>query len=401
MPEVEVYIQNRDLSVNRRQFQYSDLEVVDSLNDARTCKFSGPITDTNALNQSNVQHFLPLARFVKVIYRDRPIFWGPVVKPVFNFAQNRVEVNCIDPSIWMMNHHLDTIEAEDNDEIKVNGAGLEDLLFATYLTSTEFAAGFQEFPSTLGVGEDYFISPESSSSERRTQHIDNGTPIFDAMQQISSAADGPDWAFLPIDERYDPYDHFGPGFGVSFIAVQEIGTDKQDEVIFHYGFGRTNLENFTYEPDGALVRNRHVVQNGRGRVYRVAKYGDGMQALGIMEGWETGDDAKPAYLAEKARLVAESYGDPLPTFTIEPTWDQGLMGSAASTPWRYPTGYTVGDRIRVQAKLDRMDLDLVGRVTKVTLTQLNAAENVKSQIECIPQPLRDLEESVVVEDTIQ
>lgn len=399
MPEIEIYIQNRDGSVNRRMFQYDGLQIEHPLNDTRTCRFNCPITDTNALNQSNVQHFLPLQRYVMAIYNNRPVFWGPIVKPVFNFKENRVEVNATDVSIYWKNHHLDPAEAEDPLDYAVNGLGLESLVTRAEPTAAEYADGAVDTGINFAGNdiENYLIGAES---ERRTHRLRPGQSIFDGVQELSEPLDGPDWDILPINEAYDPFTETpGPGYYAMLRARERIGQDKSLDVIFHYGWGRTNLDNFIYEPDGDTIRNRAVVANSRGK-YKVAKYIPGYAKHGIMEEWEDSNVPRLDYAAFKAKRIVSAYGEPLQTFTIEPTWDQGLMGSAASTPFRYPSGYSVGDTIRAIAKLDRMVVDSVGRVIKVTLTQLNAAENVQSQVECIPESV-DIEEDVTVGDDIQ
>lgn len=395
-PEFEVFITNRTETIRRRMFQYEDLKVEDPLKDSRTCSFSSPIYDINALNQSNIQHFLPYQRMVKVFYRGRLVFWGPIIKLTFNARENRVEVNAHDPSIWWKYHQF----AESDEAlvgVPVDGAGLFSMVQAAEPSAAEIADGVEMPGIVLGVGEEYLLPGES---ERRVHRVDPGANVFDSIQEVSDAFDGPDWDLVPIDANHDPYGVWEPGVMAAFVAKEEISRERQGTVIFHYGFGRMNLENYIFEPDGTAVRNRFISQNSRG-VYRVGKYLEGMRKHGILEGWEEapGDSVRPEALEEYARAQVGAYGEPPPIFTIEPMWDQGLMGSAMATPWRYPTGYKPGDRIRAVAKLGNFYEDHVGRVVKVTLSQLNAAENGQSQIECIPQPV-DIEEDVVVENTI-
>lgn len=396
-PELEVFITDRQGLVNRLMFQYSNLEVVDALSDSRTCRFRCPIHDFNSLGQSNVNHFRPLDRMVKVFYRGYLIFWGQVTKPIFNFQEGSVEVNAHDPSVFWKYHQFKTGD-DALTGVPVNGAGLWQLAQAAYPTDeTGLHPGI-----VLGVGSDYLIEDEDT---RRIMRFARGDNVFDSIQALAEAADGPDWKLVPIDANNDPYGVWEDGYTHALHSELEISRERQEEVVFHYGFGRTNLANFIYEPDGLTIRNRYVVENARG-LLRVAKLfndgnGNGTLHHGIMEGWEQADGrgVSAEALEEKARAMVKAYAAPLPTFTIEPMWDQGLMGSAASTPWRYPSGYKPGDRIRAVAKTGEMTVDLVGRVMKVTLTQLNAAENVVAQIECIPRPVDD-EVEVIVEDDI-
>ena len=109
--EIEVFVTGPDLGDGeydaRRMFQYSDLVVEHPLNDARLCRFTCPIEDINALRQSNVAELSqPLERYVKVYYRGYLVFWGPILKPIFNFATNQVEVNAHDMSYWVKRHFV-------------------------------------------------------------------------------------------------------------------------------------------------------------------------------------------------------------------------------------------------------------------------------------------------------
>jgi len=389
MPEFEVFITNRDLTVNRRMYQYTGLSVEHPLNDSRTCKFTCPIYDINAVGQSNIQHFLPLRRYVKVFYRGRLVFNGPIIKPIFNLAENRVEVNAHDPTFWWKYHHFSEEDVALHDGVKVNGDGLWDMADAANLNSQEAAAGFLSPGIVEGPTENYLLPGEE---ERRRYRVERGAGVFDQVAEMASFVDGPDWEVVPIDLNHDPDGVYEAGALGMFRAYEELSRDREDTVVFHYGWGRMNLSNFIYEPDANTVRNRMVIESQRGAL-RVAKYVDGMEEVGIMEGWESALGRHPTAesMTFQAHETVEAYGEPLSTFTIEPTWDQGLMGSAIATPWRYPNGYRPGDRIRAVAKLGRFAQDLTGRVTKVTLNQLDQAENAQSQIEVIPEQVATFE----------
>lgn len=375
MPELEVFITNRDRTIHRRMFQYEGLQVTIPLNGARECRFTCPIYDINALGQSNIAHFTPLRRFVKVFYRGYLIFYGPIVKPIFNLAENQVEVNCHDPSIWLKNHflHADD-EAVTASPWPVDGNALVALLDAARLNADELADGIAELP----IFEGTISIPDPAV---RDITFEEGQNVWDAWMDIVEGIDGPDFRLLPDDSGPDEV------CGLDTFGAGQMGTDRTAEVQFHFGFGRTNLGNFTYEPDGAVVRNRYVAERFDGLSFQVAKYLDGMQADGIMEGWEQQSESikSDEGLAETAKGFVKVYGVVPQVFTIEPTWDMGLLGSAAATPWRYPSGFREGDFIRGVARKGNFEMNLTGRVTKVTVNQLNAAENVATQVEIIPE----------------
>lgn len=409
MPEVELYITDRpgtgSKDTMRRMFQYSDLEIVHPLSDVRTCRFKSPIYDVNALGQSNIQHLkLPLRRFVKVFYLGRLIFWGPIMNPIFNLQEGTVETSAVGGAIpWLMNHHFHTGD-DALAGVEYTSDGLWDLFSAARLTASEDASGFKELLMVAGALEamDGLLDVDSNPVLLVPEI---GANVWDTGTELTDSAAGPEFDILPIDEDHDPDGAFAAATVKPICqlnAGERLGQDRAtgaDAHIFHFGFGRTNLGNFIYAPDGSLLRNRFVAQHEDDKdLIKVAKHGDSMQAIGILEGWETPvGDYTPEGLGDYARKQVETYGEVPQTFTIEPVWDQGLMGSAASTPWRYPTGFYTGDTIRGVAKKGELYVDLIGRVTNVTLTQVNAAENVQSQVEMIPEVL-DFGSTVNVDD---
>jgi hypothetical protein len=383
MPELEVFVHNRDWTVMRRMYQYEGLQVTIPLNGSRECRFTCPIYDINAIGQSNVQHFIPMRRFVRVYYRGHLIFCGPIVKPIFNFAENQVEVNCHDPSIWLKHHYIhegDNILTSGGGVWPVDGHFLAELLATARLNADEAAAGFAELP----IWEDTI----RAMTDVREIEVRAGQNVWDIWMDVTEGVDGPDWQLRPTDDPPPPevcaLETWAPG---------AKGTDRRDSVQFHFGFARTNLSNFTYEPDGNNIVNRFTSEHSNGRSHRTWRYGDGIQGDGIMEMWEqVSEGVDQDGMDTWAQGHVQSYGVAPQVFTIEPTWDMGLMGSAASTPWRYPSGFDVGDYISGVARLGNMEVNAVGRVVKVIVSQLNEAENVASQVELMPDevPVGDI-----------
>lgn len=398
-PELEIFITSHPLAdtlVERRMYQYSNLELVHPFRDSRTCKFVSNIEDINSIGQSNVRHLqLPFRRWMKVLYRGYLIFWGPLLKPRFGFKNNTIEVNAHDTSIYWKRHDLSGAD-EAIDGVPVNGEGLWTVADAANLTGSEAGDDILG-PAIVKESAQVYLLPGETERLRQTPEL--GANVYETIQDISGREDGPDWELVPIDQDHDHYEVWTPGMAAAFRAREEIGRELEEKVLFQYGFGHTNLDDFEFEPEGESVRNRWISQNQAGAI-RVAKYLQGMRECGILEGYERapGDNVDPDGLAEIARAQVLAYGEAIPTFKIYPTWDKGKMGSAASTPWRYPSGYRPGDRIRAQAKKGDMFVDLVGRITEVTLKQVDADENVVAEIECIPDEVQDI--NVTVDETV-
>lgn len=395
-PEFEVFATLRDYgdgeTYDQRLFQYDNLEVIHPLNDSRTASLRAPIEDFNALSQSNIEVMLPLEYMIKILYRGRLVFWGPILKPIFNFAEGHVELNCHDMTYYLKRHFVHSWDVNllaDNGNLPVSPASMWKLVQAA-APSFHDDALFESVAAPLGerVGTLGGLAAVAGDSIE----VQRGMNIWDLLYGMAwDHVRASDFNFKPIDEHRN--DGWEPGQMFEFGTQEEMGSDKSDTHIWHYGFGRTNLANFTWEPDGEAVVNQVTLAPSKGP-RQVGIHSISQEAWGILENWEDAGSGgfmpqglREAYL----RGILGAYSRPLNTFTIEPVWDQGLMGSAASTPWRYPTGYQPGDRMRVMAKKGTLNKNLVGRVTKVTLTQLNAAENARTQVEMIPLPDTDLD----------
>ena len=388
MADLEVFITNRSNTIHRRLFQYEDLEVEAAFNDSRLARLTAPIADYNALHQSNVGDMKPLRRMLKVTLRvqtgvgsqvRRPIFWGPILLPRFKFKQGKVEISAHDPSLWLKHHFL-----RFNDEIvttdqPVNGTGAWVLVSAALPTPTEDGRGYPDPGIVQGELGNYATSLETK--------MDEGADVWSALQEFSQA--GPDFDLEPIDETYDPDTSWAPGVMGRMNFYEQRGTDRSASVIFHFGWGRDNLEDFEYAPDGARVRNRYIAASEC--LYREARYDDGIVRDGMMDEWETlgGGQATEDVLAEHSSSNVKILGHPPDTFTITPRQESGPIGSRSGTPFRWPRDLAIGDTIRAIAKKDGMTVDEVGRVMKVITRQANPAGGVKQEMECVPLVLAD------------
>lgn len=406
LPELEVFAYFPDQDGHeRRLFQYSNLEVVHPWCDSRTCRFTAPIFDTKAVGESNVSYFRESGyTWIKVLYRNRLIFNGPIIRPRFDFEAGTVEVNAHDPTFYLKRHFVHSWDKEllrNNGKLPVSAASMWKLVEAAF--TDEDGNSFRLPGFTRGHLSSL---PALANSYIEVQL---GMSLWELLLQMAELADGPDFDFKPIDQRHpgrgwESYGDRGQATAEfrAFLSVNDdgkfdgIGSDKTDKVVFHYGWGRGNLKNFIYEPDAEPLTTRVTASPSKGKREMGLTFGS-EQGYGILERW---DEPDQGYSTEaKRRLWIESqlaaYSRPLEGFTIEPHWDQGLMGSAYATPWRYPTGYTVGDRIRAVAKKGNdfdevFTVDARGRVMEVRLTQQNAVENVKATIDIIPEASTDV-----------
>lgn len=391
MAELEVWLTNRSGSLKRRAFQFTGLEVEHILNDSRTAKVSMPLHDYNALGQSNLENLRPGRRFLKVVLKlqtgsgvfRRPIHWGPIVKPIVDFEQRTVEVNSICPSLYLIRHFIRSWDVIVEITHPVNGLALWGLAVCAIPTEAEESSGFPGPGIVQGALATY--------DELREVRGRIGENVWAKMLELAQAADGPDFDLEPIDEDYDPDGTWEPGVFCRLNTFQRKGADNssgEDAVIFHYGWGRDNLENFRWEPDFAVVRNRFIATSDRRR--QEARAGDQIQALGMMEDWYTTSSRLDADgLREFAKGQVQAYGEVPDFFTMVPRIEQGPRDSQYGTPARYPLDFSTGTKVRAVARVEDFTVGVNGRIISVKTTQASDVDSVRQEVIAVPEVIGD------------
>lgn len=386
--DLDVAITDRLGEVVARPPQYQDVQVDIPLNDSRTAGVTLPIYDTYAGNDSATGHIEPIRRCLKIRYRDRLVFWGPMTQPEWNLKANTVRINAHDPTIFMKNHYFEETDAVFTlpSLVTIDGFGAWQIARAV---SDDL--GGAAFPGIVMGDVDSYEAPEGVASIFKGIEVNDN--VWDTFQELSEIApypagdeggsfnSGPDFEFEPFDEEYDPFAQWGPGAMVQLNTYEEKGIDRSatDGYIFHYGWGLMNLDNFEWSPDGSIMRN--VFKVGA-RKQTVERRQGNAATYGIMEGFEARDTSELTQAKNYASWQILAYGSP-PNFvklTLNP--EGGQLGSSAGTPPRYGSGYVVGDRIGVVAKKGRFYEHIRCRIMHVTLRQIDQAENVVAELEC-------------------
>lgn len=386
MPGGDVEIEITDTSgvTIRRPPQFQNLEVVIPLNDSRTGKVEFPIEDTFSFGDSAIQLVKhPFKYRIKVRYRDNLLFHGPILKPLVKLAENIVEVNFHDPTIYLKKHFIHTGDEAMEDGVTQDREGFIKLIGAAYLTAGEIADGVVP-PGIVNGSLSGTLSPGVG-----VKKIERGTNVWDEAKALADRQLGPDFEFEPIDEQYDPDNNWSPGVMCQVNTWNRKGTDRTSRV-FHYGWGQDNLENFEYAPDGESIRNKvNSVSENKSSTSKVAA---SQQDVGILESWEASsqEGTDEDLLEVESKAFAKAYGVVPEFFTITLRPEvPGFQSSVAGTPWKYYDGYKEGDTIYVQARRGRFEADLSGRVTSVTLSQRDASESVVANADCVPTILTD------------
>jgi hypothetical protein len=400
---LDASIHRLDGTMVRRLQNFDGLEVVIPRNDARTAKLNLSIYDPN------VQSLFPLKRLLKVRFFDVLVFFGYIVAPVWKGEDATVEVNCIGPELKLIHHHFNAgdVAVVDGYSIQSGVDGFWRLLEAARIMGSQRRRGIPD----VQIGEGQDLTPADLDAEL-THHAKRGEEVWATMTAMAALAKAPDFAVEPVDANHDPtgsYAHAWPRNAPKPIAELNVpgfdpnqpdgsaldqGSRKEDRIIFNYGFGLDNLEDFTYQPDGDAMRNWAVVYP-EGRTTSTWKNERSWRQYGIYDEWvqndakRTGDAVRDAI----AKGVLYAYSYPPDYFQIEPAPEGSVRPSGARVEqtYRFYRDFIVGDYIRAVARKGYMDEDLVGRIEKVTLSQQDAQDTTKTLLDCAPENRPDTE----------
>lgn len=362
-------------------------EVIIPISDSRRAKC------TVSIHDPKVVEVLALKRALKVWFHQEPVFWGPLLNPVWTAVdgQEAVEINAHDPSLYWKKAFCRYGDRVVDDGFPYDGRairwlhecaipGLAALAAGTphpaiawgvdtsqryrYATATTIEPGVGSRPADMGhpvAGEGLWSS------------VKRGQNVFAAIQNISENIVGPEWRLRPTT-FFDgqPYEDWA---AVRLDTADEFGTDLtlgDNPVVFHRGFGRNNLSGYVVTEDGDKVKN-YVTEtwpggpSGRTDAHMAFVHDDdSWHEYGIMEDWIAARTKEPmAVLRERAKLLVALYKDP-PHFvdiTLAPESENGV-----EFPYRYGRDFEEGDVVRAICKLGYMSENHKGRVMQVTLS---------------------------------
>jgi hypothetical protein len=379
-----------------RLANYTDLEVVDPLNDARTARMKVSLYDPA------VALLKPLSRGLKIVYGDALIFNGIQVSLSFDYAAGTAEIIAHDPTIKLkQGYHRYGDEVVDKG-YPIDGIGMRMLIESSIPIEPQLDRAIPGNHILWGDDDTYRQAPKGTNNTEppfagdpaQWRRIIRGDNIWDTLRNVQQTLIGPDFRFRPVDA-----DHPGvqgippPGFMVEFDTYTKLETDRTEQVVFQHNFGTDNAENVVHEPDGSSTRNYMVVVYPGGEraptddAHRaLAHNGASWLEIGIYQGWESSTQQDTAeILLAKAEAYVRAYAVPPNFFTVTPRID------AANVP-QYARDYFVGDLIRAQARKGYREVDLLGRILSATVRQEDSAGNTRVELECVPPIDPDLDE---------
>ena len=380
-------------------------EVVIPISDSRTAKVTLAVTSISA------KYVLPLERMLRVYYKPnhvyigKIVFWGVILTPNWKSTSgiSSVEVNAHDPSIWWKKNFVRYGDRPVDDGVPYDGRAIRWLSECAEPGPGAIANGSQRpgidwlsGSSTTDTSQVWAYGPGNTivpwlgttpparpvnintplTNEGVYTILTRGTNIFDAIQDISSSVIGPEWRLRPIDTK--------AGFYARLDTAIQFGSDKTATVVFHRGFGKNNVNDYEWSPDGDKVVNYNVVvwpggEAGRKDVSHkaLAAYATSWAKYGIYEAWEASRNKDPLPVLQKqADTRVRYYHNPPDFFTIEPSME-------AENRYLYLRDFVEGDLITAAVKDGYMKTTATGRIQLVTLSVSESGEG-KTVLACVP-----------------
>ena len=335
-----------------------------------------------------------LGRMLRIYYRGALVFWGPTLLPVARASTAQIEVSAHDPTLRLKHHYVnfsdpDLIGTTASTEATRPALPLDYTTVRKLLQAAQNLAGQNNYPP-LGIAE----GTNDAAANAATFKLTRGDNVWDRMTEIRESRYGPDIEFEPrtdlgIAGTHDDLSTW-PFYGRMNTYAKQ-GSDRTQTVTFrHDGSALDNLEDWEWAPSGDVVRNQvSLIEQGTDETPGFRVFGHDLKAwedVGIYAAWENplggnSGGATAAALQDFANDFVHAQSRPPQFLTLHPKLESA---TSPGTP-RYLNPYGVGDRVSVVLVKGHLAVTAVVRITKVTLKQADAANNVKTELEVVPR----------------
>jgi hypothetical protein len=231
--------------------------------------------------------------------------------------------------------------------------------------------------------------------------VQRGTNVWESIRNMStSVVPAIELEYQPVDADHPPthQTHPGadvvtlewePGFYAQLNTWARQGVDRTRgngefrEAVFQYRHGVQNLSNFTWEPDGSVVRNYAVAtypggerNSGDTMRRRRARNDESWQRFGIYGSWEsTGQEDSVELLQARANAVVKAYAFPPDFFSMTVKPEASL---------RFGVDYRVGDSVTASARRGDFDVTVNGRIIQADIVQPEGEHQARVDLVCVP-----------------
>lgn len=328
------------------------------------------------------EDILPLERFLHVRYLGKPVFWGPILEPHWDYTNGTVTINAIDEGQRMVKHFVrigDDVEADGFATVDSRGVLL--LRDCALNISSQTDRGVPD----LGIVDGDSDVPDSDIKLKVTR----GDEVWGTIKKLSESLDNPFEVELdPQEIDEGSYSHLNTWVKQ---GVDRTGEDPDyDALLFHFGWGLDNLSAFDANPSGsAVITHDHVLSQDLAHRGTAAAEGPSAR-FGPWVNWDALDrnvdptEADPdAVLAGFGKGTVLVYGEP-PKFSSFTTRLQSPDPASPIMP-RYGVEFLVGDLCKVVAKRGKGYYNEKARIRKVTLNQTNSSVGtIQADVEAVP-----------------
>jgi hypothetical protein len=234
--------------------------------------------------------------------------------------------------------------------------------------------------------------------------IERGANVYDEIRRVQEARYGPEWEVRPDDTL--GLTPSGTAYYAQLRTYERQGTDRYDTMVFRYAAPNdldgtpNNVRNVKWRPGGSSVRNNVVMttqgtQEGERGIRVFGHDLASWSVLGIFSAWENPQGGNAGSVGRRA--LQDYANDYVRAWSRPPNFlELELMDAPADgAPVTLPNGATqsvpeygseffVGDYVRVIVDKGYMQLDVKARITQAKIGKRDAAGNVRTIIEVVP-----------------
>jgi hypothetical protein len=395
-----------------------ETEVIIPLNETRTAKLTLSIYNP-VLMKHGMSLVAPMSRLIRIRYNGYLVFWGRILLPTWKGEEAKVELSCIDSSVMYKKHyHTYGCQAVDVGYF-VDGTGMFCLAESVEPLQTQKSPrlgagvyfGIDHTTHQIHVKPIGDLEPDADQGSFRK--VARGDQIWESMVNLSQIEGppvheggipvlGPDFELQPVDEETEQTTYnrtaktygtraWTPYFHAQLNVYDKQGEDKSGTIIWHYGWGRNNLRDCEYAPNGDEIKNYAVAVNPGGPssssdfTSRAGAHNPkSWEEYGILGAWITAGQVDPlSILQAAADATVEAYAWPLEAIVIYPKREGELSGNVLYT---YMKDYKVGDIIKASLRKGALNFAGSARVIQVTLKQVENGTSEEAIEEVLVTP---------------
>jgi len=364
--------------------QFSDVTVTHPHNDGRTASVKLSMYDPIVSDLRPYEHALRIW-YARPNQEDTEcIFWGQT-NVLEDYEAGTVQLDAQDASIRYQHHYLRLGDEALNDpknnkagHIYADDRGIQMLVDASFPFSAEAPSPTTPLPGAI-------LIPNSLDDERKIG-VERGQELWEILMSMVTAIGGPDidlWPNQSITGVYEETKAY-----VFMMTFEHLGTHRENEVFFEYGYERDNVQNVTVAPDHPTTRAVVVDEGQHWRVSQFAPFRN--KAMGQWEEWVTwdhkvkGGDTDVLEKTAESRLRAHAGPPKQIEFTLRPDIGQRYFYGHPDADVVTPGDFYIADWVKVKAIRGYRHFSGTYQIVAVELTQSGPRAPIVTKLTVIP-----------------